>query len=196
MYYSIVLFILSVCLLVSRQYGVKSLPYIPSFLQNIFQNLATNYRPLSKSIDRSNPSVLKTYLINSSASCSAIQVFRQAIRRMSFVSLSTTTSTTSQPFDYSRSVIKSIKRSSYALSSTRRGQSILQGICFPTFVLQQIQQFQQKRSMSFRIDAQQQFRKTNSSVFDRPRQPTTRASYTSQMIYSWSSGQSRTYSCS
>ena len=157
MYYSIVLFILSVCLSVSRQYGVKSLPYIPSFLQNIFQNSATNYGPLSKSIKRSNPSVLKTYLINSSASCSAVQVFRQAIRRMSFVSLSTTTSTVSQPFDYSRSVIKSIKRSSYALSSTRRGRRILYSTCLPTFVLQQIQQFQQNRLIFLRIDAQQQF---------------------------------------
>ena len=194
MYYSIVLFILSVYPSVSGQYGVESLSYIPSFLQNIFQNSATNYRPLSKSIKRSNPSVLKTYLINSSASCSTIQVFQQAIRQMSFVSLSTTTSTVSQPFDYSRSVIKSIKRSSYTFSSTGRGRSILQGVCLPTFVLQQIQQFQQNRSMSFRIDAQQQFREINSSVFDRPRQPATRASYTSQIIRSWSSGQSGTYS--
>ena len=184
MYYSIVLFILSVYLLVSRQYGVESLPYIPSFLQNTFQNSATNYGPLSESIKRSNPSVLKTYLINSSASYSAVQVFRQAIRRMSFVSLSTTTSIVSQPFDYSRSVIKSIKRSSYAFSSTRRGQSILQGACLPAFVLQQIQQFRQNRSMSFRIDAQQQLRETNSSVFDRPGCPATRASYTSQIIRS------------
>ena len=113
---------------------------------------------------------------------------------MSFVSLSTTTSTASQPFDYSRSVTKSIERSSYAFSSTRRGQSIPQGACLPAFVLQQIQQFRQNRSMSFRIDAQQQFRETNSSVFDQPGQPATRASYASQMIRSWSSGQSRTYS--
>ena len=135
MYYSIVLFILSVCPLVSRWYGVESLPYIPSFLQNIFQNSATNYGPLSKSIKRSNPSVLKTYLINSSASCSTVQVFRQAIRRMSFVSLSTTTSTASHSFDYSRSIIKSIERSSYILSSTRRDQNILYNICLFIFIL-------------------------------------------------------------
>ena len=124
MYCSIVLFILSVCPSVSGWYGVESLPCMPSFLQNTFQNSATNYSPLSDSIKRGSPSVLKTCLMNSSASCSAVQVFRQAIRRMSFVSLSTTTSTVSQPFDYSRSVTKSMERSSYALSGTRSGRSM------------------------------------------------------------------------
>ena len=120
-YCSRIAFVLSVCPSVCGWKAVLNHLSIPKFFVVSFHNSEVNRLPLSVMISLGIPCRRTTCCMKSVANCRASRSFRHGIKWLILVRRSMTTSIVSYPFEFGKSVMKSIAIDRQGWSGTSFG---------------------------------------------------------------------------